>query len=82
VLDLENFVGAVLDDMGDGVTVGGAEQKGLQDEQIERALQEIGLEWRRAALWHGLVSQDHRPKYQKMIYGNEYADRGDLASKM
>jgi hypothetical protein len=55
VLDLQDLIGAVLDNVGNGVTVGWAEKQGLQDEQIERALQKIGLEWRCAAFGHGLA---------------------------
>jgi hypothetical protein len=55
VLYLQDLIGAVLDNVGNGVTVGRTEQQCLQDEEIERALQKIGLEWRCAALGHGLA---------------------------
>lgn len=72
MLDLQNLIGAVLDNVGNGVTVGRAKQKGLHYEQIQSALQEIGLKWRCASFWHELVPQDHRPEcpgrwFQKMI---------------
>jgi hypothetical protein len=57
VLNLQDFVGAVLDNVGNGVTVGWAEKQCLQDQQIERALQEIGFERRCASFWHGCVPQ-------------------------
>lgn len=38
---LEDVVGALLNGVGDGVTVGAAQDEGLQDEQIERALQQV-----------------------------------------
>jgi hypothetical protein len=43
MLHLEYFVGPVFDDMSDGVPVGRAQQKGLQDKQIESALEKVGV---------------------------------------
>lgn len=40
---LEDVVGALLNGVGDGVAVGAAQDEGLQDEQVERALEEIEL---------------------------------------
>src|SRR5580698_393767 len=39
LLDLEHFVGAEFDGLGDGVAVRGAEQERAEDEQVERALE-------------------------------------------
>ena len=52
MLDLEDFVGAVLDDVGDGVAVRGAEEEGLQDEEVEGSLKEVGFEGGCGALGH------------------------------
>jgi hypothetical protein len=73
VLDLKYFVGAVFDDVSDGVAMGGAEQKGLQDEQIEGTLQEVSFEWRCGAFWHfrRCLPEDHLLRFHKMIYGRE-----------
>jgi hypothetical protein len=63
--------------MGDGVAVGRTQKKGLENEQIERPLEEIGVEWRRSAFWHcSMARVDNRPKFQKIIYGREIRPGG------
>jgi hypothetical protein len=39
LFDLQNFVGAEFDGLGDGVSVGGAKEKRAEDEEVERALE-------------------------------------------
>ncbi len=39
--DLEDVLGGLLDVGGDGVTVGGSEAEGTQDEEVERTLEEV-----------------------------------------
>jgi len=62
VLDLKDLIGAMFNDMGYGVAVGGAEEKGLQNEQIEGSLEEISFEWRGGAFGHCVVA------LRKIIY--------------
>jgi hypothetical protein len=38
---LQDVVGELLDPAGDGVSVGGSPGQGLEDEQVERALEEV-----------------------------------------
>jgi hypothetical protein len=77
VLDLEYCVRAVFDHMGDGVAVGRTQQEGLENEQIERPLEEIGVEGRRSAFWHwSMAPVDNRLNFQKIIYGREIRPGG------
>jgi len=62
MLHLKDFVGAMFDDVGDRVAVGGAEEKRLQDEQIKGALEEVGFERWSGTFWH------RRGDLQKIIY--------------
>jgi hypothetical protein len=39
--DLEDVLGGLFDVLGDGVSVGGAEEEGAEDEEVERALEEV-----------------------------------------
>ena len=41
LLDLENVLGVALDVLGYGVAVGRTGEEGTQDEQVERALEEV-----------------------------------------
>ena len=41
VLDLQHLVGALLDDVGDGVAMGGAGDEGVQNQHVERALEHV-----------------------------------------
>ena len=41
LLDLENIVGGEFDGFGDGVAMGGAEEEGAEDEEVESALKEF-----------------------------------------
>jgi len=52
MFNLEDFVGAVFDDMGDGMAMSRTEEKRLQDQKIEGALKEVGFERRGSALGH------------------------------
>jgi hypothetical protein len=52
VFDLQHVVGALLDGVRDGMAVGGAEHEGLQDEKIQRSLQQLAFERRAASRWH------------------------------
>ena len=51
VFDLEHHLGAMGDDMGNRVAVGRTHRQGLQDEQVERALEQLALEWRVSSAW-------------------------------
>jgi hypothetical protein len=68
VFDLEDGVRAALDHVRDGVAVRGTEGERLEDEEVERPLEELALERRVALLRHGRsVPLDHLPK--KEIFG-------------
>jgi hypothetical protein len=41
VFHLEDFVGALLDDVGDGVSMGGPWQQAAQDQHVQRALEHV-----------------------------------------
>ena len=52
MLDLENIVGTLLDGVGDGVAVRRPERQRFQDQQIERALEQLALHRRVSAFRH------------------------------
>jgi hypothetical protein len=84
MLDLEDFMRAMLDDVSDGVAVGGAEKERLQDEQIEGPLQQVGFKWRGVSLWHAvrILQEIIYRSLRKMISGKEYPWGLGLARRM
>ena len=67
VLYLQHVVGLMLDDVRDGVAVRGPANERLEDEQIERALQQFTLQ-RLVPLFR------HASRlYHKIIYGKNIA---------
>jgi hypothetical protein len=55
MLHLEHILGAVLDRVGDRVPVGGADRQRLEDQQVERPLEQFTLNRRISAFRHGLA---------------------------
>ena len=62
MLDLQHVLGLVLDGVRDGVAVRRPEDEGSQDEQIERALQQLSLHRRVGALRH-VTPEDNLPEW-------------------
>lgn len=60
VFHLQHGVGTVLDYVGDGMAVSWAKHESLENEQIKRALEEIGLQRRSATFCHLQVLYSHR----------------------
>jgi pimeloyl-ACP methyl ester carboxylesterase len=57
VFNLQHTLRTLLDDMGDGVAVGRSEEKGLQNQDVERALNQLAVEGRRSAFRHRVVGR-------------------------
>jgi hypothetical protein len=55
VFHLEHVVGLPLDDLGDGLAMGGTEDQRSQDQHVQRSLHHLGLQ-RRMASRHSLLS--------------------------
>ena len=66
MLYLEQRVGAVLDDVRDGVAVGRPRLQRLQDQEIQRPLEQVGVERGGRAARHA-VSLRENPRDHKMI---------------
>jgi hypothetical protein len=63
VLDLEHLLGSVLDGVRDGMAVRGADGERLQNQQVERPLEQFALNGRVSAFGHeGFIL------LQKIIY--------------
>jgi pimeloyl-ACP methyl ester carboxylesterase len=56
MLDLQHTLRTLLNDMGDGVAVGRAEQERPQNQDVERALNQLAVEGRSAAFGHRLFN--------------------------
>src|SRR5258708_4885979 len=52
VLDLKNIFRSPLDGIGDGVTVRRACRESTQNQQVQRALNHVAVQWRCAPLGH------------------------------
>lgn len=52
MLHLQDVFGAALDDMSDGVAVGRTQNQRLQDQHVQRALQQISLKRRCSFFCH------------------------------
>jgi pimeloyl-ACP methyl ester carboxylesterase len=57
VLDLQHTLRTLLNDVGDGVAVGRAEQERPQNQDVERALDQLAVERRCAAFGHRLFNR-------------------------
>jgi hypothetical protein len=66
---LEQRVGAALDDVRDGVAVGRPRLQRLQDQEIQRPLEQVGVE-RGGRAARQAVSLLENPPDHKMIYWN------------
>src|SRR6478672_4052570 len=53
MLHLQNFIGALLNGVGNGVSVGRSDQQGLEHEEIESSLKNLTLQRVCATFGHG-----------------------------
>jgi hypothetical protein len=85
VFDLQNIVGAVLDDVSDGVAVGRTQGQRLQNQHVERALNQVALKRRSATLWHTNHStpEDHllKRKSIKLTLRSQFSSVSDGSSE-